>query len=59
MEQSLSLSGLLMLDFKVRSLFVIVIRCLTILLELDIETGRLLFEWRSLDHVLPDGTLCS
>jgi hypothetical protein len=24
-------------------------------LELDIETGRLLFEWNSLDHVQPDG----
>lgn len=27
----------------------------TIRLELDIETGELLFEWASLDHVSPDG----
>lgn len=26
-----------------------------IILELDIETGELLFEWSSLDHVTPDG----
>lgn len=24
-------------------------------LELDISTGKLLFEWSSLDHVAPDG----
>lgn len=24
-------------------------------LELDIESGELLFEWASLDHVAPDG----
>ncbi|KAF4630138.1 hypothetical protein G7Y89_g8002 [Cudoniella acicularis] len=25
--------------------------------ELDIETGRVIFEWRSLDHVLPDESI--
>lgn len=25
------------------------------MIELDIETGELLFEWSSLDHVTPDG----
>ena len=28
---------------------------LTGLTELDIETGDVLFEWHSLDHVSPDG----
>ena len=29
--------------------------CLQVKSELDIATGELLFEWSSLDHVLPDG----
>jgi len=27
--------------------------------ELDIDTGELLFEWSSLEHVTPDGMLSS
>ena len=28
---------------------------LTLYAEIDVETGRLVFEWKSLDHVLPNG----
>lgn len=31
------------------------LRLLTLSTEIEIETGRLHFEWRSLDHVSPDG----
>jgi hypothetical protein len=27
--------------------------------ELDIETGKVLYEWASLDHVSPHGKICS
>lgn len=48
-----------MLSFKVTiSIPMSVARITKPGIELDIETGELLFEWSSLDHVLPDGEWC-
>lgn len=54
MEETRTILGLLMLFSRVCFSL-----CLDFgvadLVELDIETGKVLFEWHSLDHVSPDG----
>jgi len=45
-----------MLSFKVGDQYLYICGALTpIVIELDIATGEVLFEWSSLEHVDPDG----
>jgi len=55
-ERVQSSNGLLMLSFKVGDQYLYICSALTpIVIELDIATGEVLFEWSSLEHVDPDG----